>query len=125
MSPEHRYRLRTVVFMSSYVVFNAAAITGAFDSRQPPGTWFLGLAIAAPVVGQIWATLALMRESDEFVRGVTAKQFIVAAGLTLAIATFWGFGETFARAPHVQTWLIVPVFWAMYGLVSPFIKTSR
>jgi putative oxidoreductase len=34
-----------------------------------------------------------MRESDEFVRAVTAKQFIVATGLTMAAATVWGFGR--------------------------------
>jgi putative membrane protein len=47
----------------------------------------LAAAVAAPVVGQIWATLSLMRESDEIVRMVTAKQFIIASGLAMAAAT--------------------------------------
>jgi hypothetical protein len=66
-----------------------------------------------------------MRESDEFVRSLTAKQFIVASGLAMAVATFWGFGESFAGAPHIETWLIVPLFWGMYGISAPFIRTSR
>jgi hypothetical protein len=125
MSPEHRYRLRTVVFMSSYVVFNAAAITGAFDSRQPPGTWFLGLAIAAPVVGQIWATLAFMRDSDEFIRALTARRFILASGLAMAVFSTWGFLESYAAAPHAPGWLIFALFWLCYGLVAPFVRTTR
>ena len=122
-----RYVMRTFGFMAAYVAICVAMMTtGLFDGviGQPVG-WVLAAAVAAPVVGQIWATLALMRESDEFVRMVTAKQFIIASGLAMAAATFWGFGESFAGAPHMQTWLIVPVFWALYGVVSPFIRSSR
>lgn len=127
-TPAHRrYLLRTMAFTAPYVAICVAMMTtDAFDGLMgKPAAWVLAAAVSAPVIGQIWATLALMRESDEFVRGVTAKQFIVASGLTLAAAAFWGFGESFAGAPHLQTWLIVPVFWAMFGVVSPFIKTSR
>ena len=70
-------------------------------------------------------TLALMRESDEFVRAMTAKQFIIATGVAMAIAVFWGFCETFANAPHLPAWLIYPLFWAAQGVVSPFIRSSR
>lgn len=127
-TPAHRrYIIRTMAFSVPYVAICISMMTtDAFDQVMgTPAAWGLAAVLSAPVIGQIWATLALMRESDEFVRGVTAKQFIVAAGLAMAVATFWGFGESFARAPHMQTWLIVPLFWAMYGVVSPFIKTSR
>lgn len=122
-----RYLIRTMAFTAPYVAICVAMMTtAAFDDLMgKPAAWILAAAVAAPVIGQIWATLALMRESDEFVRGVTAKQFIVAAGLAMAVAAFWGFGESFAGAPHMQTWLIVPVFWALYGVVSPFIRSSR
>lgn len=127
-TPAHRrYIIRTMAFSVPYVAICISMMTtDAFDQVVgTPAAWVLAAVLSAPVIGQIWATLALMRESDEFVRGVTAKQFIVAAGLAMAVATFWGFGESFAGAPHMQTWLIVPLFWAMYGVVSPFIKTSR
>lgn len=127
-TPAHRrYIIRTMAFSVPYVAICVSMMTtDAFDQVVgTPAAWVLAAVLSAPVIGQIWATLALMRESDEFVRGVTAKQFIVAAGLAMAVATFWGFGESFAGAPHMQTWLIVPLFWAMYGVVSPFIKTSR
>ena len=127
-TPAHRrYIIRTMAFSVPYVAICVSMMTtDAFDQVVgTPAAWVLAAVLSAPVIGQIWATLALMRESDEFVRGVTAKQFIVAAGLAMAVATFWGFGESFAGAPHIQTWLIVPLFWAMYGVVSPFIRTSR
>lgn len=125
LSPERRYRLRTTIFMTFYVAMNAAAILGAFDSRQPPGTWFLGLAIAAPVVGQIWATLAFMRDSDEFVRALMARRFVLASGSSMAIFSAWGFLESYADAPHAPGWLIFALFWLCYGLISPFVRTTR
>ena len=120
-----RYVTRTFAFMGAYAAVNIAAITGAFEGLSGPGRWALGAVVAAPVIGQIWATLSLMRESDEFVRAVTAKQFILAAGGAMAVAVFWGFGESFAGAPHLPAWLIYPLFWAAYGVVSPFIRASN
>lgn len=121
-----KYVVRTLLFMSGYVAINVAAIFGAFDDiASPVAAWGLALAVSAPVVGQIWATLSLMRDSDEFVRAVTAKQFILASGLAMALASVWGFGESYANAPHVPAWLIYPLFWACFGLVAPFIRSSR
>lgn len=127
-TPAHRrYVIRIMAFTIPYVAICVAMMTtDAFDEVMgKPAAWGLAAAVSAPVIGQIWAVLSLMRESDEFVRGVTAKQFIVASGLAMAVATFWGFGESFAGAPHIETWLIVPLFWGMYGVSAPFIRTSR
>jgi hypothetical protein len=126
-SPAHRrYVVRTVGFMSGYVAINLAAIFGAFDDiASPVAAWALALAVSAPVVGQIWATLALMRESDEFVRAVVAKQFILAAGAAMALASVWGFGESYAAAPHIPAWMIYPLFWGCFGVIAPFVKSSN
>ena len=126
-SPAHkRYVFRTMAFMSGYVAVNVAAIFGAFDDiASPVAAWGLALTVSAPVVGQIWATLSLMRESDEFVRAVVAKQFILASGLAMAVASVWGFGESYAGAYHLPAWLIYPLFWGCFGLVSPFVKSSN
>jgi len=122
-----RYVIRTMAFMLPYMaICIAMMVTDAFDQIMgTPAAWVLAAAVSAPIMGQIWATLSLMRESDEFVRAVTAKQFIVAAGLAMAVATFWGFGETFAGAPHLPAWLIYPLFWGAFGVVSPFIRDSN
>lgn len=121
-----KYVFRTLGFMSSYVGVNIGAIFGAFDDiRSPVAAWALALAVSAPVVGQIWATLSLMRDSDEFVRAVIAKQFILASGAAMAIATVWGFGESYADAWHAPAWLIYPLFWACFGVIAPFVRTSN
>ena len=125
-SAPRRYVIRTMAFMAGYVAVNMAAIFGAFDDiASPVAAWLLALTVSAPVAGQIWATLSLMKESDEFVRSLTAKQFILAAGIAMALFSAWGFGESYADAPHAPGWLIYPLFWGIYGLVSPFVKTSR
>jgi putative oxidoreductase len=120
-----RYIIRTSLFMAGYVAVNAAAIAGAFDDVEGPGAWLLGLAVAAPVAGQIWATLALIRDSDEFVRALTARRFILAAGLAMALFSAWGFCESYANAPHAPGWLVYPLFWLVYGLVSPMVRSTR
>jgi len=120
-----RYVTRTIAFMVPYALINMAAIAGAFDDRSAPGSWLLGLAVAAPVIGQLWATLALMHDADEYVRALTAKRFILAAGGAMAIFTAWGFVEEYARAPHVPGYVVYMLFWACYGLVAPFVRTTR
>lgn len=121
-----RYVLRTMAFMVPYVAICVAAMGGVFDELiGKPAAWLLALAVSAPVVGQIWATLSLMRESDEFVRALIARIFILATGLAFAIASVWGFGESFAGAPHLPAWLIYPLFWGCFGLVSPFVRSTN
>ena len=121
-----RYVVRTMAFMSGYAVVNVAAIFGAFDDiASPVAAWGLALTVSAPVVGQIWATLSLMRESDEFVRAVVAKQFILASGLAMAVASVWGFGESYAAAPHLPAWLIYPLFWGCFGVIAPFVRSTK
>ncbi|WIY70071.1 hypothetical protein KB221_03375 [Aquidulcibacter paucihalophilus] len=125
-SAHKRYAIRTIAFMSGYVAVNVAAIFGAFDDiTSPAAAWGLALTVSAPVIGQIWATLSLMRESDEFVRAVVAKQFILASGLAMAVASVWGFGESYAAAPHIPAWMIYPLFWGCFGLIAPFVKSSN
>ncbi len=124
-APYKKYVIRTMTFMAGYAAINVAAITGAFDDIGRTAGLALGLVVAAPVAGQIWATLALMSKSDEFMRALMAKRFIVASGLAIAIASAWGFMESYGDAPHVPAWMIYPLFWALFGIVSPFIRTSR
>lgn len=120
-----RYGFRTLGFMGAYVGINVGAIFGAFDDARPPGAWLLALAVAAPVAGHMWATLALMRETDEFVSGVMARRFILAAGTAIALFTAWGFLESYADAPHAPGWMSYMLFWAAYSVVTPFIRTAR
>ncbi len=111
--------------IGGYLAFNVAAITGAFEGARPPGTWGLAFAVCAPVIGLIWTHLAWMRDSDEFVRAVHAKRFIVAMGIAMAVSSAWGFLEIYAGVRHISPAMILPLFYVGYGLVSPFIRTSH
>ncbi len=123
---DRKYFIRTMAFTIPYVAVNVAAIFGAFDEIiGKPAAWGLAVVVAAPIIGWIWSILVLMRDSDEFMRAVLAKRFIVSAGVAMAIASFWGFGESYANAPHIPNWMIFPLFWACFGLVTPFIRTSH
>lgn len=126
-TPAHRrYVVRTFAFMAPYVVICIVAMGGVFDEViGTPAGWVLAGVVSAPVIGQIWATLALMRESDEYVRAMIARQFIIATGIALAGATLWGFAETFAGAPHLPAWLVYPLFWAAFGCVAPFVRSTN
>jgi putative oxidoreductase len=124
-SAHKKYLFRTAAFMTGYTAINVGAIFGAFDDIGRVGGLALGLVVAAPVAGQIWATLALMNDSDEFMRALMAKRFIVASGLAMALATAWGFMESYGDAPHVPAWMIYPLFWALFGVVTPLIRTTR
>ena len=122
---DKKYLLPFIGFAAGYLVFNFASISGAFAGARAPGTWGLALVVSAPVFGLIWAHLSWMRHSDEFVRAVHAKRFIVAMGITMAIASAWGFLEIYANVPHISPALLLPVFYLAYGFISPFIRTSH
>lgn len=123
---ERKYMIRTMAFTVPYVAVNVAAIFGAFDEIiGKPAAWALAAVVSAPIIGWIWSILSLMRDSDEFMRALMAKRFVVAAGIAMAIASFWGFGENYANAPHIPNWMIFPLFWASFGIVTPFIRTSH
>lgn len=124
-SAARAYTFRTVFFMLGYVIALVLAVGGALDAIGGVSGWVLAAAVAAPVAGQIWATLAFIRDSDEFVAVVTAKRFILAAGLTFALSVFWGFAEKFAEAPHVEGWWVYVVFWGLMGFMPVFIRSSR
>ncbi|MGI3130653.1 hypothetical protein ACRSLK_09680 [Halopseudomonas pachastrellae] len=125
-SPSRTYIVRTIGFMTVYVLISVLAIVGLFDSLiGGPGGWLIAVAVSIPVAGQVWATLRLMADSDEFVRVIVTKCFVLAAGAIMVLWTLWGFGEAYAGAPHLDGWLIYPFFWAAYALVSPFVRTSK
>jgi putative oxidoreductase len=125
-SAQRKYAIRTLAFMCGYVAVMSAAIFGAIDMVEgTPAAWLLAGAASAPILGQIWATLSFMRDSDEFVRAITAKRFIIAAGIAMGLVSAWGFAESFAGAPHVEGWIVYAVFWAVFGLVTPLVRNSN
>ncbi|MDR6214652.1 hypothetical protein [Paracidovorax wautersii] len=125
-SSTRRYVVRTMGFMAAYCLLNMAAIFGVFDAWiGTPTGWVLALAVALPIAGQAWALLRLIVDSDEFLRVLWAKRVIWSAGVVMVVCTAWGFGESYANAPHLSAWLIFPLFWAVSAVVWPFVRSSR
>ncbi len=87
--------------------------------------WAIALIATASVVAQFAAAYRLVCVQDEFVRGITAKRVIAAAGLTIAAAVLWGLAQQFLEMPTIPTWVVYPLFWGAFGLITPFIRTSR
>ena len=125
MDAQRKYVIRTSLFMSGYVLLNVSAIFGAFDDLRSPGSWLFALTAAAPIVGQVWAMLCFMRDSDEFVRGLMAKRFVIASGIAMSLFSSWGFLELYAHAAHVPASMVLPLFWLAFGVVCFFVKTSH
>ncbi len=87
--------------------------------------WAIAAAAAASVVGQFTAAYRLVSAQDEFVRGITAKRVIAAAGVTITAAVLWGLAQQFLAVRTVPLWVVYPLFWGAFGLVTPFIRSSR
>jgi hypothetical protein len=109
-----RYMRRFTVAMSLYGVALIIAI-GAYIRIQPTGilAYALAIAPALPLIGAIAVIgLYLREETDEFQRALQVEAALWATGGMLALATIWGFLETFGLAPYVPTWAAFPV-WAL------------
>jgi hypothetical protein len=91
----------------------------------PPAALMALAAIpAATVARQFWAAYRLIAAQDEFVRALTVKRMVVAAGLSITLATAWSVMEL-TGVPHLPAWLIYPLFWGLYGMVTPLIRDAR
>ena len=123
--PQRRYTRSVVGWMTLYVVL-VFGVPMLLEWRHitGPALYVLAVLPSLPIGGVVWAALRLMAESDEFVRALLAKRFVIAAGITFFLSAAWGFLESYAHAPHVPMWMVFPGFWAAFGLVSPFVRTT-
>lgn len=124
-TPIRAYGVGTAVSMGLYVAAVVAASSARNAGAPAEAMIVLALLPGLAIVAHVFVVLQLMRRADEFVRAVTAKRFIVAAALTFAAATVWGFLELYAGVPDAPLYLIYAAFWGFYGLVTPILRTSR
>ncbi|MBF7012959.1 hypothetical protein QUC32_25380 [Novosphingobium resinovorum] len=108
-----RYNRRGLIWAFGYVIFLFVAVFGAKSGASGPLLWLLALLPALPIFFMLW-TMAryLVEETDEYLRMRVINAALWATGLLLAVATVWGFLETFELVPHVPGWAAVPV-WAV------------
>jgi uncharacterized membrane protein len=112
--PIRRYLTRFMPAMLGYVLLLMPAMA-LFQEIKPTGAlaWAIAVAPAIPLLFAIRAiTLYYKEEDDEFVRAMAVQSHLHAFGLTMAIATVYGFLDLFSLVPHIQAWAIVPL-WAV------------
>lgn len=87
--------------------------------------WPVVVLIAGSVLGQFAVAYRSIAAMDEYWRALTFKQGIAAAGVTISIAVLWGFADQFLAVSAFPMWIVYPLFWGVFGALTPFIKTSR
>lgn len=126
MISANRHLLYSLLFTAIYVAIHLLAIVGLFDAIiGGPGGWLLAAASAVPVMGWLWVTLRIMDSCDEYLRALMSRRLLLAVGLTMGVLSVWGFGESYADAPHLPAFLACPVFFVCFALVSPFVQRSH
>lgn len=118
-----RYMKRFIPSMLLYVVVLAGSLWGIGALKpQGPLLWALAVAPALPILMVIAVMgLFLIEETDELPRLVTAQSMLWGIGITLAVATVWGFLENADLVPHLSSFLMFPLFCAAMGLAQPFV----
>lgn len=120
-----RYNRRGLVWSFGYVILLFVAIAGARSGASGPLLWVLAILPALPILYLLWAMARyLVEETDEYLRMRVVTSALWASGLLLAVATVWGFLETFELVPHVAGWAAVPV-WAVGLGVSSLVNRWR
>lgn len=110
-----------VVFLFTVWLLSWASGPGGWPKSV---LWLIATVLTASVAVQFLAAYRLIAAQDEYVRGITGKRMLIAAGLTITVAVFCGIAEQFLGARNLPMWLVYPLFWGTFGIVSQFVRTS-
>lgn len=116
MRPAYRrYMWRFLPAMFAYVFLLMAAVSYA-NSAEPTGwvAWVVAIGPAIPLIFAIRAIFLLPREEDdEYMRDRISRAYAWATGATLMVCTTVGFLDMFGVVPHLELWVIFPM-WAIF-----------
>lgn len=113
-----RYQKRSLIWAISYIVALGFAMT-VKNRLHPDGAalWSIAILPSLPIFYFIWALgRYLVEEGDEYQRMRQIKSALVATGLLLGVATFWGFLGTFGLVDQAPGWAAVPIWAVGLGL---------
>ncbi|MBU2676986.1 MAG: hypothetical protein KJP16_07860 [Gammaproteobacteria bacterium] len=87
-----------------------------------PLVWAIALVPGLAMFGIFYAYgMLILEQTDEFIRMLIIRQFVIATGIALSFATIWGFLEEFGLVEHVYSYYVA-VAWvvgfAFGGLVN-------
>ncbi len=109
-----RYNRRGLVWAFGYVAALFFAIS-VNDWLKPDGPllWLIAVLPALPILYYVWALYRyLIEETDEYLKMRYVGDALFGLGLLLIVSTVWGFLESFKVVPHLESWIVVPV-WAI------------
>jgi len=115
---QRRYKWRIVTVMLAYLgtLFLAEYL---IDDRGLTGplAWVLALLPGICVAAVFWALgRLLIEEKDEYLRSLMVRQLLVASGITMVVATIYGFLENYGLVPHVAAFYAAILFFAGLGI---------
>lgn len=114
----NRYNRRGLIWAFGYVAALFFAIS-VNDWLKPVGPllWFLAILPSLPILYFVWALYRyLVEETDEYLKMRYVGDALFGLGLLLIVSTIWGFLESFKVVPHVESWIVVPVWSIGLGL---------
>jgi hypothetical protein len=121
-----RYFYRLFTTMAFYVAFLVTAVW-AFSRYHLTGAlaYLLAVLPALPIVGMVVVVgMYLAEEKDEFQRTVLVQSLLWGIGATLSVTTVWGFLENFVQVPHLDLYLVFPLFWFFVGISTGPLKAK-
>ena len=113
-----RYNWRVVWLSLLYCAFLLPAVYGFKHQLVPHSVAYLvAILPALPIIG-LFAAIGryLVEEQDEYVRMLMVRQTLWASGLTLSLATAWGFLDNFKLVDHIDGYWIVVVWFFGLGV---------
>jgi len=114
-----------VTTIGLWLIFLAAisGVTwGKYNEWPRLALWALALVPALTVIIQACMVYSLISKQDEFIRALVAKRMLAATGATLAVAVAYAPFQQLLGAPQIPTWVIYPMFWGLFGMLSSFIR---
>ena len=118
-SPAQRHYVRRVLiamlgyvatlFLAEYLI-DQHGLTG-------PLAWLVALLPGLCVASVFWAIgRLLIEETDEYLRTLLVRQMLVATGLTMVVATIYGFLENYRLVGHIDAFYLTILFFAGMGV---------
>ena len=90
-----------------------------------PALWAIVAIVTLSVAGQFVAAYRLVSRQDEFIRAIIIKRIIAATGTTITLAVLAGLTEQFLGTRNLPMWVVYPLFWGLFGMVTPFVRDTR
>lgn len=122
-SAQRRYLFRMQASAGFSIAFSIAAKLILRYEHLPHGAGYLVAILPAfPIMAALVVTaLYLSEETDEFQRQVLIESLLGGMGITLAGTTVWGYMESMAAAPHLDSIWIYPIFWIATAVCMPLV----